>query len=85
MFQNSCIKRDVHSNQYGQRNWSKEKNEFAMDVLNNDLFPHCDTREKKLFFLGYMTKKLIMARLGKIPQDDRDSYINKRIDTCGVL
>ena len=32
----------------------KKKLEFAMDVLNNDLFPHCPTKKKKLFFLGYM-------------------------------
>jgi DNA-directed RNA polymerase II subunit RPB2 len=63
----------------------KKKREFAVDVLNNDLFPHCPTSKKKLFFLGYMTNRLIQARLGKIPADDRDSYVNKRIDLCGVL
>uniref|UniRef100_A0A6C0IJH2 DNA-directed RNA polymerase n=1 Tax=viral metagenome TaxID=1070528 RepID=A0A6C0IJH2_9ZZZZ len=63
----------------------KKKREFAMDVLNNDLFPHCPTKQKKLFFLGYMTNRVIQARMGNIEQDDRDSYVNKRIDLCGVL
>ena len=26
-----------------------------------------------------------MAYTGKIQFDDRDSYINKRVDTCGIL
>lgn len=63
----------------------RKKHEFTMDVLKNDLFPHCDTKQKKLYFLGYMANRLIQASLGKIPQDDRDSYANKRIDLCGVL
>ena len=63
----------------------KKKREFAVDVLRNDLFPHCPTNKKKLFFLGYMTNRLIQARLGRIAQDDRDSYVNKRLDLCGVL
>ena len=63
----------------------KKKLEFALDVLNNDLFPHCLTQERKIYFLGYMTNRIIQASLGIIPQDDRDSYVNKRIDLCGVL
>ena len=63
----------------------KKKREFAMDVLNNDLFPHCNSVKKKLFFLGYMTNRIIQAHIGNIEQDDRDSYVNKRIDLCGVL
>ena len=37
----------------------KKKREFALDVLNNDLFPHCHTMEQKIYFLGYMTHKLL--------------------------
>ena len=32
-----------------------------------------------------MTNRLIQASIGRINQDDRDSYVNKRIDLCGVL
>ena len=62
-----------------------KKKEFAIDVLTNDLFPHCRTKEQKVYFLGYMINKTIKARLGIIPQDDRDSYLNKRIDLTGTL
>jgi len=62
-----------------------KKREFANEVLGNDLFPHCKTMEQKIYMLGYMTKKLIQTSLGWLPPDDRDSYINKRIDLTGTL
>ena len=64
---------------------SKKKYEFTMDILNNDLFPHCNTGTQKIYFLGYMTNRLLQASLGWIKQDDRDSYLNKRIDLTGAL
>ena len=63
----------------------KKKTEFTKDVLNNDLFPHCHNINQKIYFLGYMAKKILMADAGFIPQDDRDSYLNKRIDLTGTL
>jgi DNA-directed RNA polymerase II subunit RPB2 len=62
-----------------------KKREFASEVLGNDLFPHCKTTEQKIYMLGYMAKKLIQTSLGWLPPDDRDSYINKRIDLTGTL
>ena len=64
---------------------SKKKREFALDVLNNDLFPHCKTLTQKLYLLGYMANKLIQTNFGWKPPDDRDSYLNKRIDLTGTL
>lgn len=64
---------------------NKRKDEFTREVLNNDVFPHCKTTKNKIMMLGYMAKKLIMTHMGKLPCDDRDSYINKRIDLCGTL
>ena len=50
---------------------------------------------KKAIFLGYMTRRLLEVALyvpkgkkikkGEGPYDDRDSFINKRIDTSGTL
>ena len=62
-----------------------KKREFTYEVINSDLFPHCHTEEQKIYFLGYMTNKLLQTSLGWLPTDDRDSYLNKRIDTCGIL
>jgi len=64
---------------------AKKKHEFAMEILNNDLFPHCNTPTQKVCFLGYMANKLLMAYNNWIPADDRDSYLNKRVDLTGSL
>ena len=64
---------------------AKKKHEFTMDILNNDLFPHCHNLVQKIYFLGYMTNKLLMASFEIIKQDDRDSYVNKRVDLTGAL
>jgi DNA-directed RNA polymerase beta subunit len=56
-----------------------------MEVLNNDLFPHCQTLQQKLYLIGYMASKLIQTSMGWLPPDDRDSYINKRIELTGTL
>jgi len=64
---------------------AKKKREFAVDVINSDLFPHCHTLKQKLCLLGYMANKLIQTALGWLPVDDRDSYLNKRIELTGTL
>lgn len=65
----------------GQRN----KKCFTIDVLETDLFPHCQNMVQKLHFLGYMTHKLLKTSFGWETVSDRDSYVNKRIDLVGVL
>ena len=61
-----------------------KKRQFTLDVLQNDLFPHCQTPKQKIYFLGYMTNKLLQASFDWIKGDDRDSYLNKRIDLTGT-
>jgi len=63
----------------------RKKHEFALEVLNNDLFPHCSTLQQKLYLLGHMAKKLLQTSLGWMQPDDRDSYLNKRIELTGTL
>jgi len=64
---------------------AKKKRDFATEILNSDLFPHCKTPTQKIYFLGYMVTRLIKCSLGISKQDDRDSYMNKRIDLTGTL
>jgi DNA-directed RNA polymerase II subunit RPB2 len=64
---------------------AKKKLEFALDVLSNDLFPHCQTKTQKIYFLGYMTYRLLLASFEIVKPDDRDSYVNKRVDLTGAL
>jgi DNA-directed RNA polymerase II subunit RPB2 len=63
----------------------KKKLEFTMDILNNDVFPHCHTMTQKIYYLGYMANKLLQANFEMIKADDRDSYLNKRVDLTGTL
>ena len=63
----------------------KKKRDFAEEVLDSDLFPHCITKTEKIYFLGYMANRLLQTILGWRECDDRDSFQNKRIDTVGVL
>lgn len=59
---------------------------LAYDTLLRELFPHLkmDAR-KKVYFLGHMIRKLLLNGAGRMPNDDRDSFINKRVDTSGQL
>jgi len=54
-------------------------------VLDSDLLPHITGRNKKALYLGFMINKAISIYLGYESYDNRDSYINKRIDTPGML
>ena len=88
--QEECIKYITNFVMYTPINMDKEtgtkkKHEFTLDILNNDLFPHCHNMEQKIYFLGYMTNKLLMAYFEMFKQDDRDSYLNKRVDLTGTL
>jgi DNA-directed RNA polymerase II subunit RPB2 len=59
---------------------------YFENTIYTDFLPHVGTNCKhKKIYLGKMVKKLLLVHLGIHPYDDRDSYINKRIDTPGVL
>ena len=64
---------------------ARKKREFTLNVLTNDLFPHCRTENQKIKFLGYMTNQLMQTSFQWIKPCDRDSYTNKRIDLTGTL
>ena len=64
---------------------NKKKLEFTKKVLREDLFPHCKTKKQKSMFLGFMINKLLRTSFGWRKTDDRDSYMNKRIDLVGTL
>lgn len=63
----------------------RKKREFTEEILRSDLFPHCRTNAQKIYFLGYMTNRLLRCSLGWDNPSDRDSYLNKRIDLTGIL
>jgi len=58
-------------------------------LLSRDFLPHMgktvDKITYKAYYLGKMINKLLNTFLGRIEIDDRDSFINKRIDLPGAL
>jgi DNA-directed RNA polymerase II subunit RPB2 len=59
---------------------------YVEDILLNELLPHVGKNPtKKAYFLGYMVNKLLHAELGHIEYDDRDSFMNKRVESTGHL
>ncbi len=80
----------VNNVMYTPINMDKEagalkKREFTNEVIKNDLFPHCCNNKQKQYFLGLMANKLLQVSLDMRKPDDRDSYLNKRIDLTGTL
>jgi DNA-directed RNA polymerase beta subunit len=59
---------------------------YLNDIIKNDFLPHVgESYTQKAYYLGYMVKRLLDVFLKKKECDDRDSYVNKRIDTTGIL
>jgi DNA-directed RNA polymerase II subunit RPB2 len=59
---------------------------LVRQVLEKEVLPHVGRDlKKKALYLGFMVRKLMKCFLGICEFDDRDSYINKRVDTPGVL
>jgi DNA-directed RNA polymerase II subunit RPB2 len=70
--------------------WSvkNQKTIVAKDILSDELFPHIggsDMNYEKACFLGHMARKVLWVSTQRIPNDDRDAYPNKRVDTPGFL
>ena len=88
--QDSAVKYIIGNVMYTPINMDKEsgarkKHDFTIDILNTDLFPHCKTLLQRKYYMGYMANRLIRTSIGLEEVDDRDSYLNKRIDTTGAL
>jgi DNA-directed RNA polymerase II subunit RPB2 len=71
-----------YKNTTGQQ---ERKIAYTKEILSTEFFPHCRTETEKLFMLGMMCLKLIKTSIGILTETDRDSYDNKRVDTCGIL
>ncbi|CAE7875671.1 NRPB2, partial [Symbiodinium sp. KB8] len=64
---------------------------YAFELLQKDFLPHIGvdasarTAKRKGYFLGYVVHRLLLASLGRAPEDDRDHFANKRCDMAGPL
>ncbi len=60
----------------------------VLQILDKDILPHIgltpDDRYKKVRYLGHLIHRLLLVHLDILPSTDRDSYVNKRINTAGI-
>jgi len=64
----------------------QQKKIHLKSLLNTSFIPHIESSLKeKAFYLGYMINKLLNVYMGRAQVDDRDSYINKRVELPGDL
>lgn len=64
----------------------QQKLHYLEKMLKKDFLPHIEQDEHaKAIFLCYMAKRLIKVKVGLASTDNRDSYINKRVETPGIL
>jgi DNA-directed RNA polymerase beta subunit len=61
----------------------------ALDNIDNFFLPHIGHDEKarimKAYFLAKAVKKLLLVSYGKLEEDDKDHYSNKRVQLVGDL
>ncbi len=63
-----------------------QKRVLLQKIIRVDLLPHMgDDIPGKIRFLGLMVNKLLNVILGRKNLDDRDSIMNKRVETPGIL
>jgi DNA-directed RNA polymerase II subunit RPB2 len=55
------------------------------ELYERYVLPHMKTPRRKCFMFGHIIDKIFNVYIGKIPQDDRDHYKNKRVDLPGDL
>lgn len=54
--------------------------------LTHDFLPHLgEDNHKKAIYLGQMIFKILLYATGRIQEDDRDSFENKRVDAPGIM
>ena len=55
-------------------------------IITHDILPHLgEDTNKKVRFIGYMVNRLLQVILGRRDPDNRDGFMNKRIEPPGVL
>lgn len=64
----------------------KQKIIYVKGLLKKTFLPHVNENQRnKAIFLCYMVNRLLSTVLGRIKEDDRDSFLHKRLDTDGPL
>jgi DNA-directed RNA polymerase II subunit RPB2 len=74
---------------YSETNKEIRDHQKKIDLLHqltNSFLPHVNNNLiEKAYYVGYMINRLLNCVLGRNLPDDRDNYVNKRIDLPGAL
>jgi DNA-directed RNA polymerase II subunit RPB2 len=63
-----------------------DKIKYTYKVILDEFLPHVGpSLSKKAYYLGYMVNKLLSHALGRLDYDNRDSFLNKRVESSGIL
>lgn len=88
------IKNHKKQSDTNQHERNMQKRVELMNILYHDFLPHENTSEqddsnyallKKAYTLCYMINRLLLCYLDRVKPDDRDSYVNKRVELPGVI
>ena len=64
----------------------EEQKIFIVNTLKADVLPHLgENLMDKAIYICYMTKRMLNVYLERTEADNRDDYVNKRVDMPGVL
>ena len=63
----------------------EQKARIVKKIISDKVFQNVETIELKRYYLGYMTNQLLSTALGRRPEDDRDHYAKKRVESAGSL
>jgi DNA-directed RNA polymerase II subunit RPB2 len=78
----------LSANQKNFHQNNKFKLWYTQDIIREEFLPHVGKNlRKKAFFLGYMVNKMLNTVIINNDDiyDDRDSFLNKRVETTGGL
>jgi DNA-directed RNA polymerase beta subunit len=66
---------------------NQQRKKHLETLLEHNFLPHMDNRKpiEKGYYVCYVVNKLLSKSLGRSKPDDRDSYLNKRVDLPGDL
>jgi DNA-directed RNA polymerase II subunit RPB2 len=70
---------EINKNKISRLSW-------LYDTIRENVLPHTGPEFlNKAYYLAHMTRRLLLRSLDMEKNTDRDSFLNKRVDTCGHL
>lgn len=70
------------------KNETQDREAYARQVLEREVLPHLgisSSNHEKVYLLAHMIRKLVATHQKLREEDDRDHYLNKRVEPAGTL